>query len=105
MLDEEDNLVSVFEDNVRDFQGTNNDVNNGIEKTLKNEDSDLFSVLNNGVTIVASSISTTGDNFTIRDYQIVNGCQTSNVLFNNRKGDYINNVNIPIKIIATDDDE
>ncbi|KAI9129976.1 AIPR family protein [Acaryochloris sp. CCMEE 5410] len=105
LLDEEDNLVSVFEDNVRDFQGTNNDVNNGIEKTLKNEDSDLFSVLNNGVTIVASSISTTGDNFTIRDYQIVNGCQTSNVLFNNRKGDYINNVNIPIKIIATDDDE
>lgn len=35
----------------------------------------------------------------------MNGCQTSNVLFNNRKGDYINNVNIPIKIIATDDDE
>lgn len=78
--DEDDTLVNVFEDNVRDFQGTNNDVNSGIEKTLNDEDSDLFSVLNNGVTIVASSISPTGDQFTIKDYQIVNGCQTSNVL-------------------------
>ncbi|MBJ6369691.1 AIPR family protein [Snuella sedimenti] len=105
LSDEEDNLVNVFEDNVRDFQGTNNDVNNGIEKTLNNSDSDLFSVLNNGVTIVASSISPTGDKFTIRDYQIVNGCQTSNVLFNNRSSSFIGNVNVPVKIIATDDDE
>jgi hypothetical protein len=105
LTDDDDNLVNVFEDNVRDFQGTNNDVNNGIEKTLNNSDSDLFSVLNNGVTIVASSISPTGDKFTIRDYQIVNGCQTSNVLFNNRNSDFINSVNVPIKIIATDDDE
>lgn len=105
LTDEDDNLVNVFEDNVRDFQGTSNDVNSGIEKTLNNADSDLFSVLNNGVTIVASSISPTGDKFTIRDYQIVNGCQTSNVLFNNRNSEHITNVNVPIKIIATDDDE
>ena len=105
LTDGDDNLVNVFEDNVRDFQGTSNDVNSGIEKTLNNADSDLFSVLNNGVTIVASSISPTGDKFTIRDYQIVNGCQTSNVLFNNRNSEYITNVNVPIKIIATDDDE
>ncbi len=105
LSDEDDNLVNVFEDNVRDFQGNNNDVNSGIEKTLNNPDSDLFSVLNNGVTIVASAISPTGDRFTIKDYQIVNGCQTSNVLFNNRNSEFINNVNVPIKIIATDDDE
>jgi len=105
LSDEDENLINVFEDNVRDFQGSNNDVNSGIEKTLSDESSDLFSVLNNGVTIVASSISPTGDNFTIRDYQIVNGCQTSNVLFKNRKNDYIKGVNVPIKIIATDNDE
>jgi len=105
LSDDDDNLVNVFEDNVRDFQGNNNDVNSGIERTLNNEDSDLFSVLNNGVTIVASSISPTGDTFTIRDYQIVNGCQTSNVLFNNRNSDFIKQVYIPVKIIATDDDE
>jgi hypothetical protein len=105
LSDEDGNLINVFEDNVRDFQGTNNDVNSGIKNTLNNSDSDIFSVLNNGVTIVCSSISPTGDSFTIRDYQIVNGCQTSNVLFNSRSSDYINNVNVPVKIIATDDDE
>lgn len=105
LSDDDDNLVNVFEDNVRDFQGTNNDVNSGIEKTLNNSDSDLFSVLNNGVTIVASSISPTGDSFTVRDYQIVNGCQTSNVLFNSRNSEFINNVYVPVKIIATDDEE
>lgn len=105
LVDEYDNLINVFEDNVRDFQGTNNDVNSGIEKTINSQASDLFSVLNNGVTIVASSISTTGDKLTIHDYQIVNGCQTSNVLFNNRKSRHISQVNIPVKIIATDDDD
>lgn len=105
LSNDEDNLINVFEDNVRDFQGINNDVNSGIKVTLNNLDSDLFSVLNNGVTIVASSISPTGDNFTIRDYQIVNGCQTSNVLFDSRNSEYISSVNVPIKIIATDDDE
>lgn len=84
--DTDDNLLNVFEDNVRDFQGDNNDVNGGIATTLSNDDSEIFSVLNNGVTIVASTISPTGDQFTIFDYQIVNGCQTSNVLYNNRKG-------------------
>lgn len=105
LVDESDCLLNVFEDNVRDFQGTNNDVNSGIEKTLNRNDSDIFSVLNNGVTIVASSVSLTGNQFTINDYQVVNGCQTSNVLFNNRTSEYINQVFVPIKIIATDDDD
>ena len=103
--DSEDNILNVFEDNVRDFQGDNNDVNGGIALTLNNEDSEIFSVLNNGVTIVASSILPTGDQFTISDYQIVNGCQTSNVLYNNRKGINISKVNIPVKLIATNDDD
>lgn len=103
--DSEDNILNVFEDNVRDFQGDNNDVNGGIAMTLNNDDSEIFSVLNNGVTIVASSISPTGDQFTISDYQIVNGCQTSNVLYNNRKGNNISKVNIPVKLIATNDEE
>lgn len=36
---------------------------------------------------------------------MVNGCQTSNVLYNNRNCEYINDVNVPVKIIATADDE
>jgi hypothetical protein len=99
----EGNLLNVFEDNVRDFQGENNEVNTGISATLNGEDSEIFSVLNNGVTIVASSISPTGDKFTINDYQIVNGCQSSNVLFNNKDSAYITKVHVPIKLIATND--
>lgn len=105
IVDENGKLRNVFEDNVRDFQGDTNDVNNGINSTVNSKSSDIFSVLNNGVTIVANDISATGDNFTIKEYQIVNGCQTSNVLYNNRKGKFINKINVPLKIIATNDDE
>lgn len=103
--DDEGNLLNVFEDNVRDFQGDNNDVNGGIATTINSDDSEIFSVMNNGVTIVASSISPTGDQFTIFDYQIVNGCQTSNVLYNNKAGVNVQKVHVPIKLIATTDDE
>lgn len=102
---EEQNLLNVFEDNVRDFQGDSNDVNSGIASTITNLGSEIFSVLNNGITIVASKISPTGNQFTITDYQIVNGCQTSNVLYNNRANENTSNVVIPIKLIATEDDE
>lgn len=102
---EDDVLLNVFEDNVRDFQGADNDVNKGISLTLQGPDSEIFSVLNNGITIVASSISPTGDQFTITDYQIVNGCQTSSVLYNNRNALNIEDISIPIKLIATNDEE
>lgn len=77
-------LTNIFEDNVRDFQGYNI-VNSEIQETLRNsEDQARFGLLNNGVTIVAKSISPVGDSIEIYDYQIVNGCQTSYVLFDNR---------------------
>ena len=105
IVDEDDNLLSVFEDNVRDFQGDTNDVNKVIDDTVKGERNDLFGVLNNGVTIVASTISSTGDSYTLKDYQIVNGCQTSNVLFNNRHNENIGSVRVPVKMIATTNEE
>lgn len=105
VADSNESLLNVFEDNVRDFQGDTNDVNGWIATTLKSDDSEIFSVLNNWVTIVASTISPTGDQFTISDYQIVNWCQTSNVLYNNKEGPNINKVIIPIKLIATTDEE
>ncbi len=105
IVDNDDKLLSVFEDNVRDFQGDTNDVNKVINSTVNGDRNDLFGVLNNGVTIVASSISSTGDSYTLKDYQIVNGCQTSNVLFNNRHNENINNIRVPVKMIATTNEE
>lgn len=77
-------LTNIFEDNVRDFQGYNI-VNTEIQETLRNaKDQARFGLLNNGVTIVAKLIKSTGDWVEIYDFQIVNGCQTSYVLFDNK---------------------
>jgi len=105
IVDQDDKLLNVFEDNVRDFQGDANEVNRVIDDTIKGERNDLFGVLNNGVTIVVNNISSTGDSYTLRDYQIVNGCQTSNVLFSNRHNENIGSVRVPVKIIATTSEE
>lgn len=96
---------NLFYDNVRDFLGANS-VNSEIANTIKsNEEQDKFAILNNGVTIVAKSIHPIGDVFTISDFQIVNGCQTSHVLFNHK--DYLkeSKASIPIKLIVTEDYE
>ena len=84
ITDDNDNLLrGMFYENVRDFQG-DNPVNKEIEETLKSDRRDSFVLLNNGITIVAEDLKTTSDNFTLSGFQIVNGCQTSHVLYNNR---------------------
>jgi hypothetical protein len=96
--DENGNLIrSLFTENVRDFQG-DNPVNNEIDTTLKTEEREAFVVLNNGVTVVAEDLKITGDKFSLTGYQIVNGCQTSHVLFNN-KSVLDESVQIPLKLI------
>ena len=75
-----------------------------VKTSTLNKEYDFFSVLNNGVTIVAESISSSGNKFTINNYQIVNGCQTSHVLFNNKYLDGMDNTNIPLKLIGTNDE-
>ncbi len=105
LIDENYNIQSIFDDNVRDFQGANNIVNTNISDTLNSSAPNLFSVLNNGVTIVANSIKTSGNTLTISDYQIVNGCQTSNVLYENRNNELLNEISIPLRLIVTNDEE
>ena len=85
LLDEEHNLrIHIFEDNVRSFLGTNNSVNKLIKETLLSGTvQDRFGILNNGITIIASDVRVQNDKISIENYQIVNGCQTSNVLFEN----------------------
>jgi hypothetical protein len=105
LVDEDDKIINIFDDNVRDFQGENNPVNQLIGETISGNASELFSVLNNGVTIVAHSLRASGNNFTITDYQIVNGCQTSNVLFNYRHLETVQKLGIPLKLIITEDED
>lgn len=102
--DENQTIHSIFDDNVRDFQG-NNTVNKKIKTTLEDGRFDLFCVLNNGVTLVASSITPAGNRFTIRDYQVVNGCQTSHVLHECQKIEGIDKVYVPVKIVVTENED
>lgn len=95
---------SLFYENVRDFQDYN-PVNKEIRSTLRDIDKrQRFVVMNNGVTIVAREIIVRGDTLRLRDYQIVNGCQTSHVLFDQRNalGDL---VSVPIRVIVSRDED
>ncbi len=105
LIDDNDNIHMVFDDNVRDYQGADTVVNQKIDDALNNDNPFLFSVLNNGITIVSSTIRTSANTFTIEDYQIVNGCQTSNVLYSHRNNESLDNLSIPIRLIATEDED
>lgn len=95
---------SLFYDNIRDFQDYNA-VNKEIRTTVRDAGvRGRFCVLNNGVTMVVRQLRTTGNKFAIADYQIVNGCQTSHVLFD-EQANLTDAVLVPLKVIATDDDE
>jgi hypothetical protein len=100
LTDDSGNIIkSVFVDNVRDFQGEN-PVNLDIAKTITDGLFDQFVLRNNGITIVARNIKVTSSQYVLEDYQIVNGCQTSHVIFANQdeiKGDLF----IPVKLIHT----
>lgn len=107
LICDEDGIMqrSLFYDNVRDYQG-NNSVNLEIIDTLNNDtDQDKFVLLNNGITIVAKEIPNKRSSlFTISDYQIVNGCQTSHILYYNREN-LSKNIYLPIKLIVTKDQD
>lgn len=103
IIDTDGSLMrKVFEDNVRDFQG-NNPVNMGIERSLVDKEFKLFTAMNNGVTITCRDMSIVGNKMTLWDYQIVNGCQTCNVLYRNRKLKGINDLVLSVKIISSTD--
>lgn len=97
-------IKSLFYDNVRDFQGfnrVNSDIKSSITNSLYN---DKFVLLNNGITIVAKLANKVGTYFKISDFQIVNGCQTTHVLYH-LKDELNANTNIPLKLIITDNVE
>ncbi|MFE8597295.1 AIPR family protein [Archangium violaceum] len=95
---------NLFYENVRDFQGADNSVNTEISETLSDSDMiDKFILLNNGITVVAREFSNLrSTEYEISDYYVVNGCQTSNMIYKNkgRVGDNPK-LKIPIKFIHT----
>ena len=100
-------MQAVFEENVRSFLGGQNDVNTAIQETLRSPDKkSLFSVLNNGITIVAPELTLTPNTkeFHLANYQIINGCQTSSTLFENLP--YLtDSVNVVVKFIESPEND
>jgi hypothetical protein len=94
-------IKSLFNDNLRDFLGFDNPINQSIKKTLEDNKFNEFSLLNNGITVIADSNIGKGNTLVLENYQIVNGCQTSNVLFECRKIPNIDTVLIPLKVVIT----
>ncbi|WP_273005119.1 AIPR family protein, partial [Leeuwenhoekiella blandensis] len=99
---------NIFYENVRDFQGVDNKVNTEINETLTSDElRDKFILLNNGITVVTKQLTPLQNNeYELGEFQIVNGCQTSNMLYLNREKKSIQNgLFIPIKLIHTQDNE
>lgn len=97
----------IFEANVRDFQG-NVEVNRAIRATLDEvEDRVDFWCLNNGVTIVASEGSIVGKTMTLDNVQVVNGLQTSRLIYETMRTKSLDDESrsLLLKIVITDDDE
>ena len=106
MLTTEEGVIrkSLFDDNVRDYQGENS-VNSEILDTIREEPS-KFILLNNGITVVCEDFTTKNRRLKIINPQIVNGCQTSHVLFAaQKKGFDISKVQVSVKFISTGDAE
>jgi hypothetical protein len=100
LLTEDGNLrYQVFEENVRSFLGPENVVNASIAATLASEAASRFPVLNNGITLVCPDVKLQGTTLHLTNYQIVNGCQTSNVLFQHRES--LGDVMVNIKVVKT----
>jgi AIPR protein len=105
MITDDDGNVRrrLFFDNIRDFQG-DTPVNRSIAETLLSDTSIEFPLRNNGITIITRKLQRVGPQFTLEDFQIVNGCQTSHVIAANAAKENEATM-IPIKIVATEDEE
>ena len=106
LLNTNDGIIrkTLFNDNVRDFQGENA-VNTEIFSTIS-DSPERFVLFNNGITIVCSSFTQKNRELEIEDPQIVNGCQTSYILFNAfKKSCSLDNITVIVKVISTNNGE
>ena len=98
----------LLESNVRSFLQFRGKINKGIRKTI-NEDPSMFFAYNNGITATAEYIELDENNLITRlkNFQIVNGGQTTASLFNTRKIDKVplDDIFVQMKLTIIDDDK
>jgi len=104
---------AVFFDNIRDYDAKSK-INISIKEGVRSGGGAEFVFRNNGITVVSKNIDRTGDKFRLEDFQIVNGCQTSNVIFDLVYGEddseagnssLAHEIQVPFRLIGSKDDE
>ncbi|PWD83640.1 AIPR family protein [Ignatzschineria cameli] len=99
----------IFDDNIRYYLGSDEkiEVNATMKEQITGDRAYLFGMLNNGITVIADEINLSSEELSLKNYQIVNGCQTSNVIFEVLNDIHNNSEDIylPIRFIATEDEE
>ena len=70
----------LFRKNVRQSLGNSNKVNKSIAKTIKKEPGDFF-FFHNGITAICSKMDIQNGQLTVKDLNIVNGCQSLSTIF------------------------
>ncbi|KIM07646.1 MAG: hypothetical protein KU29_06525 [Sulfurovum sp. FS06-10] len=97
----------LLESNVRSFLQLRGNVNKGIRKTI-NENPSMFFAYNNGITATAEDIELNHENQIkkLKNFQIVNGGQTTASLFNTRKNDHalLKDIFIQMKLTIINDE-
>jgi hypothetical protein len=108
ILTSNDNLREhLFVENPRSFIGYS-EINKSIKETLENNNlKQYFLYLNNGLTILCDSIEkhkTKKDGYVLQYPRIINGCQTTHILYEAYKEGIknIDDIKISAKIIATE---
>ena len=101
---------AAFEENIRPYLSSNrNKINRQIKETALSSDNNLFWYLNNGITIVCEDIDYAPKSPIIKlsKLQIVNGCQTTNALYDAYCDDSIalSDAELLVKIFKSNDKE
>jgi len=103
---------TLFSDNIRGYLGTNK-TNRSIRKTLESDEAEYFPFLNNGITIIASSMKTPKQMMVgyypveTTNPVIVNGLQTTNVIYDIYKRDVskLDGVYVMVRLYETTDED
>lgn len=98
----------LLESNVRSFLQFRAKINKGIRKTI-NEEPEMFFAYNNGITATAEEVELNAQNeiIKIKNFQIVNGGQTTASLFNTKKADKVelDNIFVQMKLTVINDEK
>lgn len=98
----------LLESNVRSFLQFRAKINKGIRKTI-NEEPEMFFAYNNGITATAEEVEVNEKNelVKIKNFQIVNGGQTTASLFNTKKADKVDlsDIFVQMKLTVINDEK